>query len=374
MFIIDFTASEANILSAISHRDIPAWAIPVFDFISLWFDTGVKSFGIQTSGSTGTPKLIHHSREAMIASAERTCDFFQLKKGDTALLALPATHIGGKMMLVRSIIRGMKLICVEPRSNPLANITFGEKIEFAAFTPMQMSMILDDISTSAVGTGRDLSLPSLPSLRHSILAQINNIILGGGEVPYPLIKRLQEIPSSVYETYGMTETISHIALKKINGADRSEYFTVLEGVKITVDERGCLMIKAPHLSTQKIITNDIVNIISDKKFQWLGRYDNIINTGGIKVSAEEVERKLQPYIDVNFFITGIADDVLGRQVTLVLESDAMSKGKEDSLQEIFSKHLNKYERPRKIIAIEKFIYTGSGKVNKNETMKKLIQK
>lgn len=356
MFIIDFTASEANILSTISHRDGPAWATPIFDFISLWFDTGVKSFAIQTSGSTGTPKLIHHSREAMTASAERTCDFFQLKKGETALLAMPATHIAGKMMIVRSIIRGLKLICVEPRSNPLVNITFDEKIEFAAFTPMQMSMILDDVS-------------SVKNLSH-----INKIILGGGEVSYHLKQRLQGISSSVYETYGMTETISHIALKKLNGADKSEYFTVLEGVTTTVDERGCLMIEAPHLSTEKIITNDLVNIIDDKRFQWLGRYDNVINTGGIKVSAEEVERKLQPYIDWNFFITGTADDVLGQMVTLVLELDVIGKDKEDSLQEIFSKHLSKYEKPRKIIAIEKFIYTESGKVNKNETMKKINQK
>jgi len=137
--------------------DYPAWTVPVFDFIRTWLDDGVNSFTVQTSGSTGIPKLIQHSRESMKASAVATCDFFQLKKNDTALLALPSTHIGGKMMIVRSIVRGMKLICIEPRANPLEHFNFDRSIELAAFTPMQMSMMLDN-GSAAVETGRDLSL------------------------------------------------------------------------------------------------------------------------------------------------------------------------------------------------------------------------
>lgn len=355
MFIIDFSASQEEIQAVISNRDDPEWTVPVFDFIRSWFDEVVTNFPVQTSGSTGAPKRICHSRAAMTASAEKTCDFFQLKKNDTALLALPATHIGGKMMIVRSIIRDMKLICIEPKSDPLEHLNFDGEIEFAAFTPMQMSIMLDNDS-AATGTGRYLSLQ-----------KINKIILGGGEVSYPLRQRLQTISPSVYETYGMTETISHIALKKLNGADRSDYFTVLDGVKISTDVRGCLVIDAPHLSSPKIITNDIVNIISEKEFQWLGRFDNIINTGGIKVSAEEIERKLQPYIDVNFFVAGIADDVLGQKVVLVLET-----GQAQNLN--FTDTLGKYERPKQILSIEKFTYTENGKINKNETLKNIIRK
>jgi O-succinylbenzoic acid--CoA ligase len=163
----------------------------------------------------------------------------------------------------------------------------------------------------------------------------------------------------------MTETISHIAVKKLNGPDRSEYFTALDGVSIRLDERGCLVISAPHLSAGDIVTNDIVNIIDERQFQWLGRYDNVINTGGIKVYAEEIERKLQPFIRENFFITGTADDVLGQQVTLVVETE--DKDLQDRYAEAFGA-LGKYEKPRRVIAIAKFVYTETGKVNKKETL------
>ena len=356
MYIIDFGASKHDILTSISDRDYPSWTVPVFDFIKLWLDDSVNEFLVQTSGSTGTPKLIKHSRAAMIASASATCDFFLLKNGDTALLALPTTHIGGKMIIVRSIIRGMKLICVEPKSNPLEHLDHDGEIDFAAFTPMQISVILD---RNVVVTGRDI-----------YLQKIKKIILGGGEVPFALKQKLQSISSSVYETYGMTETISHIALKKINGTDRSEYFTILDGVKISTDARGCLVIDAPHLSAETLVTNDLVSIISPNQFQWLGRYDNIINTGGIKVSAEHVERKLQPYINANFFVAGIADDVLGQKVTLVVEaSDLENFGHLD-----YSDILGKYEDPKQVLAIRKFIYTENGKINKKETLKQITLK
>jgi O-succinylbenzoic acid--CoA ligase len=365
MFTIDFSASEAGILSEIQNRDIPAWAIPVFDFIKLWHDENVDTFAVHTSGSTGTPKIIYHSRKAMIASAEKTCGFFRLKKADTALLALPAAFIGGKMMIVRSAMRGLKLICVEPKSNPLFTLDSDAiplrdciadtEIDFAAFTPMQMSMIL-------AGPGRDLSLTD------TRLSHIKTIILGGGEVSYPLRQKLQDISPSVYETYGMTETISHIALKKLNGADRSDFFTVVDGVGISVDDRECLLIHAPYLSDATIITNDLVKIISGKEFQWLGRYDNIINTGGIKVSAEEIERKLQPYVDANFFVAGIADDVLGQRVVLLLE------GREDEIKTDYKKILSKYENPKEVLIINKFVYTENGKINKKETIQTCIKR
>jgi O-succinylbenzoic acid--CoA ligase len=180
MFIIDFGISRADILSMISNRDYPAWTIPVFDFIKSWLDESINSFEVQTSGSTGSPKLIIHSREAMIESAERTCVFFKLQKNNIALLALPATHIGGKMMIVRSIIRGLKLICIEPKSDPSNELSFDGKIDFAAFTPMQMSKMLNNSSSNEK------------------LIRLKQIILGGGEISYPLRHRLQDIYPSVY--------------------------------------------------------------------------------------------------------------------------------------------------------------------------------
>jgi O-succinylbenzoic acid--CoA ligase len=346
MFTIDLRSSEENIKAFIRSRNRSKWEVPVFDFIESWFDPGADSFEVKTSGSTGVPKIIAHSRNAVTASATRTCDFFGIKEGDTALLSLPATHIGGKMMIARSLVRKLQLICIEPTSNPLLTLHYEGQIDFASFTPMQMSVILNNATSAAR------------------LPQIRQIILGGGEVPYTLREHLQDIAPEVYETYGMTETISHIAVKKLNGPDRSEYFTTLHGVSIRLDERGCLVISAPHLSAGEIVTNDIVHIIDDRSFQWLGRYDNVINTGGIKVYAEEIERKLQPFIQENFFVAGTADDVLGQQVTLVVETDDDLSSRYD---EAFSV-LGKYEKPRRVIAIEKFVYTETGKVNKKETL------
>src|SRR3954468_5314458 len=149
MFSIDFRSSQEDINALVRNRDRSTWEVPVFDFINEWYDQSIDSFPVKTSGSTGTPKMIAHSRKAIMASATRTCDSFGLREGDTALLALPATHIGGKMMIARSIIRKLQLICIEPKANPLAGLEYDGVIAFAAFTPMQMSLIL--------------SAPSLPS-------------------------------------------------------------------------------------------------------------------------------------------------------------------------------------------------------------------
>ncbi|MBS1624716.1 MAG: AMP-binding protein [Bacteroidetes bacterium] len=342
MLTIDFSTAQ-DIDSIIKDRDHSLWEVPVFDFIQQWY-ADQQQFEVRTSGSTGTPKSIWHSRTAMTASAERTCDFFDLQRGDTALVAMPAQYIGGKMMVLRSIVRGLRLICVEPASDPLQMLDPMLPIDFTAFTPMQMSTILSH-SASA-----------------SKLAHIRQIILGGGEVPEVLCEQLQNLTSEVYESYGMTETITHIAIKKLNGPDRSEYFTAMRDVSLRLDERGCLVILAPHLHEGELVTNDIVELHSPTQFRWLGRYDNMINTGGIKVYAEEIERKLQPFIGVPFFITGTADDVLGQTVTLVVEGSSTINESE------LNEHLSRYEKVRKVILCDKFVYTTTGKINKRETL------
>ena len=220
---------------------------------------------------------------------------------------------------------------------------------------MQMSTILDHPTSSEK------------------LSHIRQIILGGGEVPYALRERLQHISSQVFETYGMTETVSHLALMKINGEDASEYFTTLDGIAIRQDDRGCLIISAPYLSTDDIVTNDIVEIADDRRFRWLGRYDNVINTGGIKVYAEAIERKLQTYISEHFFITGTADDTYGQAVTLVLETTESPDAISQKYSNVLSTNTDKYEKPRRILTTEKFIYTETGKVNKKETITKALK-
>lgn len=342
MRTIDFsTATDIDTL--IRDRDHSIWEVPVFDFIQQWY-ADQPQFEVRTSGSTGTPKSIWHSRAAMTASAERTCDFFGLKKGDTALVAMPAQYIGGKMMVLRSIVRGMRMIFIEPASDPLQVLEPMIPIDFTAFTPMQMSTILSHSASAAK------------------LAHIRQIILGGGEVPEVLREQLQSLSCEVYESYGMTETITHIAIKKLNGPDRSDYFTAMRDVSLRLDDRGCLVIHAPHLHEGELVTNDIVELHSPTEFRWLGRYDNVVNTGGIKVYAEEIERKLQPFMTVPFFITGTADGALGQTVTLVVEGTTAINESE------LNEHLSRYEKIRKVIHRDKFIYTTTGKINKRETL------
>ena len=343
MQIIDFS-TETDIQALAKDREPSIWEVPVFDFIKEWY-ADAPSFEVHTSGSTGTPKAIRHTRAAMTASAERTCDFFGLKRGDTALAAMPARYIGGKMMVLRSIVRGLRLVCVAPASDPLQALDPMLPINFTAFTPMQMSKILSHSASAEK------------------LSHIRQIILGGGEVPEVLREQLQSLSAEIYESYGMTETITHIALKKLNGPDRSDYFTAMKDVSLRLDDRGCLAIHAPYLHEGELVTNDIVELHSPTQFRWLGRYDNVINTGGIKVYAEEIERKLQPFISIPFFITGTADDTLGQTVTLVAE------GTPDINTDTLNEHLARYEKIRRIIHRGSFIYTATGKVNKRETLR-----
>lgn len=327
----------------------PVWAKPILEFIDSW-KGGTKLFPIMTSGSTGAPKEILLHRSAMIASAQVTCNFFGLKKGEASLLALPAKFIAGRMMIVRSMVNGLKLFCVHPASNPLLEFEYEGNIDFAAFTPMQLSLIL-----------------SSPSSKRK-LENFRTVILGGGEVPEKLKEQLQVLKSSFFETYGMTETLSHIAIKKLNGPDRSDFFTVLDGVEFKIDNRGCLMISVPHLSNEVIVTNDFVRKINEKQFEWLGRYDYVINSGGLKISTESLERRLQPYMPFNFFIGGMHDELFGQKVVLFIECSKLDREEEIGLQKIFNDHLGKHEKPKEIKTVEKFTYTESGKIDRKSIL------
>lgn len=353
MLLIDFRLPIDTILENSKDRNLPQWQVPIFDFIESWADDHNQSFEVKTSGSTGIPKVIQHSRAAMIASAVRTCQFFELSEGDTALLSLPLTGIGAKMMLVRSMVKKLQLICVEPNSNPFSSIEVVSEIDFAAFTPMQMMKILDDENSK------------------QIVKLIKKIILGGGEVSDALSHKLQSLDCPVYETYGMTETISHIALKKINGKDADTFFTILDGITISKDDRECLLINAPSISPNVIETNDVISILTPDTFQWIGRYDNMINTGGIKVSSDSLERKLSAFLSSPFFIAGTSDDMLGQKITLYVESSDKEKYSENSLKKLFEKHLDKHEKPRLIICIPKFTYTETGKIDRRKTIEQL---
>jgi O-succinylbenzoic acid--CoA ligase len=316
----------------------------VGDFLIDWLDN--KNYIlVNTSGSTGKPKAIKLQKQAMVHSAIATGDFFNLKPGDSALHCLSTEYIAGKMMLVRAMILGLELDLTTPSSKLIFNDD--KAYDFCAMVPMQLQKT------------------------KSFCTNIKTIIVGGAPVPDSLIAAIQKVNSNVYETYGMTETITHIAVKKLNnfressGQVKKALFKTLPNISISLDNRNCLVIEAPNLSKKTIGTNDLVKIHSNSDFEWLGRYDNIINTGGVKVFPEQIEAKLSGLISNRFFISKQADDTLGECVILVLESGS------DKLEPSVFIGLSKFEIPKKIYSVENFIEAPNGKVLRHETLKSI---
>jgi O-succinylbenzoic acid--CoA ligase len=289
---------------------------------------------VQTSGSTGKPKQILVEKSSMIASAKATGSFFKLQPKNTALLCLSADYIAGKMMLVRAIILGLHLDTIDPTSKPLST----KKYNFIAMVPMQVQKSL------------------------SKLHLVDIVLIGGTKVSYSLSESILKTNCNAFESYGMTETISHIAIKKIGALS----FTVLPNVIISVDGRSCLMIEAKELSKEKIITNDIVEIVNATQFILKGRIDNVINSGGIKIFPEVVEEMLGKHISVPFFIASKPDEILGEKVIIVLE--AMPFSIENN---VFSE-LSKYQIPKEILFLESFVRTETQKINRKKSLEKLV--
>ena len=322
--ILDFSNSDFEISQVEVGEE---WQNQIKDLINEYLNNDfIKA---HTSGSTGTPKEIILPKKAMQQSARLTGKFLDLKKGDFALLCLPVQYIAGKMMIVRAIELGLKLICIEPKSI----VKINQKVDFSALTPMQAEKSLE------------------------CLAFVKKVILGGSPVSDTLENKLKSIDATCYETYGMTETITHIALRKLNS---ETCFTTLDEVNISLDDRNCLRIKTPYFK-EEIITNDVVEIVKNNQFRWLGRVDNIINSGGIKINPEEIENTLKPYIDSVFVVLGKEDKLLGEKLILVIE------GKEKPLN--FPKNiLPKNKTPKEIYFIAQFPRTQSGKIKRKEAL------
>ncbi len=311
--------------------------VPIFQdvnqFISEWMN-GNDEMMLQTSGSTGTPKPITVKKDWMKNSARLTGRTFGLKEGDSALLCMPMKYVAGKMMVVRALELELDLKVVEPCSNPLKNIN--EPINFAAMVPLQLENSLKD------------------------LAKVKKLIVGGGQVNSKLEEKLQSVSTHVYETYGMTETLTHVAIKPLNGPSKSDVFRALDDIDFELDGRGCLVINAPKMNPKPVITNDFIDLVDEKSFRWLGRYDNIINSGGIKIIPEVVEEKLSSIVpNRRFFIAGKSDKSLGEKVVLVVEGKRM---------DISCKSLDKFEQPKEIHFIPEFAETKSGKIHRQTTL------
>lgn len=329
--------------------------IAAFSFIQKWF-SATEKFIQNTSGSTGTPKEIIITRQQMTASAKLTEEALDLKAGDSALLCLDPEYIAGKMMMVRSFITGMKIIAVNPSLNPFRNVSSTISLDFAALVPSQLYELMQSVEGDRLNT-------------------LKNIIVGGAELNKEVQKKLSRYSCQIYASYGMTETISHIALQPVNGSMASEYFTVLPGIKIASDERGCLEIEAQHLG-KKIKTNDLVEIRDTSHFKWVGRADNIINSGGVKIIPEKIEAEIQKIseslkINNRFLISSLPDSRLGNKIILLVEG-LIDHDLIEKIKLRLKMSLPPYEVPKEFYTNVDFIFTQSGKINRLATIRKLL--
>ena len=316
------------------------------DFLSEWNNDSDRVL-VHTSGSTGKPKPMMVEKKRMLNSARITCDFLGLKPGDTALLCMSLDYIAGKMVVVRSIERHLHLISVSPSGHPLKDIN--EEITFAAMVPMQVYNTLQ-----------------VPEERER-LTHIRHLIIGGGAIDASLEKELRSLPGNIaiWSTYGMTETLSHIALRRINGAEASEWYQPFDSVKISQTEEGCLVIDAPLVCSETLVTNDIVEIesyiynkVEKLRFRIKGRKDNVICSGGIKIQIEEVEEFLKPHLEKPFMLAKKKDEKFG-EIAVLLSENKEIKTVEATVRRLLSDY--KYWIPREFRYVEHLPLTETGK-------------
>ena len=283
------------------------------DFFSEW-NNDSDTVLVHTSGSTGKPKPMMVEKKRMLNSARITCDFLGLKPGDSALLCMSLDYIAGKMVVVRRIERHLHLISVPPSGHPLKDVD--EEITFAAMVPMQVYNTLQ-----------------VPEERER-LSRIRHLIIGGGAIDAALEQELQSLPGdiAIWSTYGMTETLSHIALRRINGDEASEWYQPFDSVRISQTEEGCLVIDAPQVCAETLVTNDIVEIepyiynkVEKLRFRIKGRKDNVICSGGIKIQIEEVETLLKPHLEKPFMLAKKKDGKFGEIAVLLSEDEDIKK-------------------------------------------------
>tara|TARA_R110001592_G_scaffold8511_6_gene46439 strand:+ start:1723 stop:2814 length:1092 start_codon:yes stop_codon:yes gene_type:complete len=323
----------------------------IYHFLESWFSSD-KTITVQTSGSTGVPKSIELKKEFVVNSAIATGLYFDLQENTTALLCLPPAYIAGKLMLIRALTLGWHLDVIAPNSHPLEKVD--KEYDFSAMVPLQLENSI------------------------SKLSKIKKLIVGGGVVSKELKAKIQDVFTVIFATYGMTETITHIAVKKLNNFSSSKgritqqsFYQTLPNVTIYIDDRNCLVINTPKISDEIIFTNDVVQLISDTEFEWLGRFDTVINSGGIKLHPEKIEEKLSEIITNRFFVAGIPDEKLGEKLVLIieLESSKVSNYKSVLSEEIKKiTSLSKFEIPKNIYFIDKFLETGTKKIQRRKTL------
>lgn len=296
-----------------------------------------------TSGTTGPPKQFIIPHADLIASARLTAATFGLHAGDRVLHCLPSDFVAGKLMLVRAAVLGLDLHVIDPRGSVLEHLRTRDRFRFAAMVPLQLHRALKED-------------------RARVEDQFETILLGGGPVSEALINELQGLRTQVFIGYGSTETVTHVARRPLNGQHASNAFAGLGEVHFGRDPRGCLVVYTPHLSVPQQVTNDIVELLDDKHFRWLGRHDNVILSGGKKIFPEQLESKTAGLLPYAHYFTATPDDVLGQSVLLVLECPKPEAEVMTEVMPLLIQALHPHELPRRVRTVSAFQRTSGGKV------------
>ena len=351
-FHLDNQAYEPMAAATYLSNATEDWQKDIGDFLLNWFEAQKKTNAFiyqKTSGSTGKPKeikipIVHMRNSALMTG--RYFGFEAMKQRDIKkfLLCLPAHYIAGKMMIVRALVWDIDLYCVQPKSNPLLDIDLS--FDFTAMIPMQVQMILEETETDRK------------------FGKIDKVLIGGAAVSSNLLEKLQTQQTACFASYGMTETVSHVAIRKLNGTGASEFYQPLENITLTQDERNCLQIDAPLLNQELLTTNDLVEFNEAGDFRFLGRWDNVVNSGGVKLIVEELEKKMSPFIQENFYLKGVFDEKLGEKLVLFVEGTVWSELKQDDLLGDLGTVLTKFEFPKSIVFKPAFERTTSGKIKR----------
>lgn len=318
------------------------------DFLKEWHSDS-PWLTVHTSGSTGKPKPMQVEKVRMRTSARLTCSFLGLRRGEHALLCLPLDYIAGKMMVVRALECDLQLHTVPPGSHPLAEEDLPAHIALCAMVPMQVSNSLDQ------------------PLECERLKRIDHLLIGGGSIHPTLEARLRTMPGCIWSTYGMTETLSHIALRRVNGPEASLWYTPFEGIHVETDSQGCLAIKAPGLCPDVLHTHDIAELRTQDghtMFRIVGRTDNVVVSGGLKIQMEEVEEALAPHLRHAFMASKCPDTLLGEQLVLLTESPQTGE-----VRDVCDRILPRHKRPRTYLHVEKIPTTATGKPARAEAQK-----
>ncbi|NOQ73015.1 MAG: AMP-binding protein [Crocinitomix sp.] len=312
------------------------------NFLKEW-ESDSLTITVATSGSTGTPKQILLDKTKVRASALATGKFFDLKKGQTLLLNLSPNYIAGKLMIVRALEHNMRILVAPASKNPLLGLP-NIQVDFAAFVPYQVAEVLQNAQTKAA------------------YEKITQVIIGGATIPSKVEAELKLLRNESYATFGMTETITHIALRSITKGDG--VYTCLPDITIEQDERGCLIINESEISS-RLVTNDRITQIDAQKFRWHGRIDNVVNSAGIKLFPEELEKKVEDlFPDSRFYFVGRKSAIFGEELVLYIEGDQPTNWAEIQLE--MNQRLSKFERPKEIFFVAQFKETATGKVIRSE--------